>query len=312
MTGYITNRVIRRTTATLSLILLISFQLFSCGNRTAATSFTFVHATDIHISEVDRGDEGTVQCINKINELAPEFVITGGDQVGDAQGTGYEEADAYYTLWEEHQKLFNMPVYNVMGNRDHFGFYSNTGVSADHPLYGKKMFMERVGEGKTYRSFDYKGWHFILLDSIQLPEEREDYECYIDEAQLEWLKQDLENTGKTTPVIVVTHAPLYTMRGQLFGNPWGSPGRGLSIGNANDVRALLEDNNVKLVLQGHVHMIEKMEYNGIKYITSGSVCGARWRGPSRKNPEGFGLIKVKGDEFEWEYVTFGWKANIER
>ena len=80
------------------------------------------------------------------------------------------------------------------------------------------------------------------------------------------------------------------------------------VGNGKDVRLLLEQYNVKMVLQGHIHIIEKMEYNGIQYITSGAVCGNWWKGPRYNFPEGFALITCNGETARWEYRSFGWKA----
>jgi len=287
-----------------SLILLFSW---GCAQQEIPVQFTFAHATDFHITTEDGGDKGTAQCIRKINTLAPEFVIAGGDQLMDAYAVGYEEADENYRLWEQHQSMFQMPVHYILGNHEVFGFDPESGVAADHPGFGKQMFKERMGGGKTFYSFDHQGWHFVVLDSVHLLEDRSGYEGYIDEAQMKWLEQDLKEAGDK-PKIVATHIPLYTLRQQMFNEPWGAPGHALIIGNANKVRALLEAHNVKMVLQGHVHIRENVVFNGIQYISSGAVCGAWWRGPMGKTPEGFAVITCTEDEASYEYLTYGWQA----
>jgi 3',5'-cyclic AMP phosphodiesterase CpdA len=255
----------------------------------------------------DGGDKGTAQCIQKINTLAPDFVIAGGDQLMDAYAVGYEEADQQYKLWEKHQSMLQMPVHHVLGNHEVFGFDTESGVALDHPDFGKGLFKDRMGSGKTYYSFDHKGWHFVVLDSVRLLDDRSGYDGYIDAEQMNWLERDLQNAGDT-PKIFATHIPLYTLREQMFNDPWGTPGHNLLIGNANDLRTLLEANNVKLVLQGHVHIRENIIFNGIQYISSGAVCGAWWRGPMGKTPEGFAIITCTEDKATYEYLTYGWQA----
>ena len=59
-----------------------------------------------------------------------------------------------------------MPVYNTLGNHEVFGLYEKSGISPEHPEYGKQMYKNKLGDGKTYFSFDHIGWHFIILDGI--------------------------------------------------------------------------------------------------------------------------------------------------
>ena len=41
--------------------------------------------------------------------------------------------------------------------------------------------------------------------------------------------------------------------------------------NSNEVIEILEQHNTKLVLQGHLHFLEDIQYNGIHYITGGGL-----------------------------------------
>lgn len=87
----------------------------------------------------------------------------------------------------------------------------------DNPEFGKKMFEKKLGN--RYYSFDHKGWHFIVLDDIYRGEGGS-YIGYIDDKQIDWLKQDLEKTDKKTPVVLSVHIPFIKTRTQLT---WGSP-----------------------------------------------------------------------------------------
>ena len=66
--------------------------------------------------------------------------------------------------------------------------------------------------------------------------------------------------------------------------------------------------NLKLVLQGHLHVVEEIIFRGVHFITGGAVCGAWWKGPRDGFPEGFVVVDVDKDVFSWRYETFGWKT----
>jgi hypothetical protein len=40
----------------------------------------------------------------------------------------------------------------------------------------------------------------------------------------------------------------------------------------------------------------------------GAACGKWWEGPYNGLEEGFTIIHIKGDEFDWEYFDYGWEV----
>jgi len=75
------------------------------------------------------------------------------------------------------------------------------------------------------------------------------------------------------------------------------------------VHALLAGHNVKLVLQGHLHLWEKTQYHGTDYVISGAVSGAWWKGRQENgSAEGYTLCQVRGSEVFTSYVTYPWVA----
>jgi len=286
------------------LIFIIFLSLFAC--RGEQTNFSFVFMTDIHIQPELRAEEGFQKAIEKVNQLDPAFVITGGDLVMDVLDQSYERADMLYKMYMKNMDLFKMPVFNTIGNHELYGIAMATGVDRNHPEYEKGMFEKRLGD--RYSSFDYKGWHFMLLDSI-IPAEEYSYAGWIDADQMKWIEEDLKQVNPDTPIVISTHIPFLSVFPQLNGNPVGDTMSRLVINNAPEVLSLFSDHNLKLVLQGHIHYVEDISIAGIRFITAGAVSANWWEGPRDGTEEGFALIKVKDGSFTWEYIDFGWEAD---
>jgi 3',5'-cyclic AMP phosphodiesterase CpdA len=261
--------------------------------------------TDIHVCPELHADEGLLKAVNKINDLKPEFVLTGGDNIMDALGQTYERSDSLFELYEDIMSNLKMPVYHGMGNHEIFGLYEKSGITPEHKEYGKKLYEDRLA--KPYYSFDHKNWHFIVLDAIGFTNDRH-YYGVIDSLQIEWLKNDLQKTGKNKPVAVVTHIPLLSVGAQIMEGPTAAFKESTVVSNADKIIPILEEYNVKLVLQGHLHFLEDVNYNGIHYITGGAVCAGWWDGPRFGMEEGFVKINVSKDNFEWEYVDYEWEV----
>jgi 3',5'-cyclic AMP phosphodiesterase CpdA len=287
-------------------VLIATLCVISCsqqGETPKAEEFSFAFMTDIHVQYENRADEGYRAAVTEANALKPDFVITGGDLIMDALGVSYDRADSQYVLYQEISREFKMPVYNTLGNHEMFGIYKRSGVEPDHPEYSYGMYEKRLGE--TYYSFDYEGWHFMILKSVIETEERQ-YIGMIDEAQMEWIRQDLLDVADTTPIVISTHIPFITVFTQVLYGEYAPEYHGLVVENARDVLDLFEGHTLRLVLQGHLHYLEDIEVNGTHFITGGAVSGRWWSGPNHGVEEGFLMVHVKGDEFCWEYVDYGW------
>ena len=151
-------------------------------------SFDFVFFTDTHIEPELDAAHGCAMCFDKIASLKPEFAIMGGDHVYDALGVSRLRADQVYDLYKKTERSLGMPLYQMIGNHDAFGVLTKSGVAPADPSYGKKMYEDRIG--RTFYSFDHKGYHFVVLDSIQVMADRR-WEARVDDAQLQDALPDL-------------------------------------------------------------------------------------------------------------------------
>jgi len=288
--------------------LLFASLFIHCNKQADKASFRFVFMTDIHVQPENQGEEGFKAAIAKVNALNPDFVITGGDLIMDALAQEYGRADSLYNLFIETAGDFKMPVHHCIGNHELFGLYERSGVSPDHPEYGKKMFASRLNNGKRYRSFDFGDWHFILLDGIGTTPERT-YIGKIDSVQISWLRDDLKRVGPERPIVMAIHIPFFTVATQIRKGSLVANNAGSVINNAKEVWEIFRPYNVQLVLQGHLHIVEEIIWKNTHFVTGGAVSGAWWKGSYWGFPEGFVVVDVNGDDFTWHYETYGWEAN---
>jgi hypothetical protein len=268
--------------------------------------FTFLFLTDTHIQPELDAAKGTDMAFKRARSIRADFAIQGGDHVFDSLAVPKERALSLYDLYGKTEQDLGMKVHHTIGNHDVVGIFPQSGVPPTDPLYGKKLFEDRFG--KLYYSFDHKGHHFLVLDSIGITSDRS-YEGRIDAAQIDWIRQDLAAVPQGTPIIVSVHIPLVTAFDSYVPVPATPPAHhGMSVINSAEVIKLFEGHNVLGVLQGHTHINERVEWHGIPYITCGAVSGNWWKGTRMGTPEGFTVVTVADGKLATRYETYGFKS----
>jgi 3',5'-cyclic AMP phosphodiesterase CpdA len=269
--------------------------------------FTFLHITDTHIQPELHAGDGCAMAFRKARTLHADFAIQGGDHIFDGLAVPPTRSMELYHLYSETEQHLGLKTYHAIGNHDVVGLNAASGMSPSDAGYGKSYFQDHVGP--LYQSFDHKGVHFIVLDSIGIAPNRS-YYGFIDDAQLAWLKADLAKQPAVTPIIVTTHMPLVTAFPQYLQmtSPL-APHNTLQVANAYQVFPLFEGKNVIAVLQGHTHVNERVEWKGVPYITSGAVCGNWWEGVRMGFPEGFNVCTVRNGKLMTRYETYGFHAD---
>ena len=279
----------------------------------APQPFTFLFITDCHLQPELDAAKGTAMAFKKARAMKADFTIQGGDHVFDSLAVPKQRALALFDLYGKTEQDLGMKVYHTIGNHDVLGVYPASGMSPADPLYGKKLYEERFG--KAYYSFDHKGCHFVVLDSIGITPDRA-YEGRVDEAQLQWLAGDLAALPHGTPIIVSIHIPLVTaFDAYVPAAPPGTAGapatathHGLSVVNSSAVLDLFAGQNVLGVLQGHTHINETVTWKGVPYMTSGAVSGNWWHGTRLGTPEGFTVVTVADGKLTTRYETYGFQS----
>lgn len=253
------------------------------------SAFSFVFITDTHLKSDSLVAGHFREITQTINNLHPDFILTGGDMVGSALSANETDALILFNVMESLFSLFKAPVHYTMGNHDMFGVYVQSGVSPDHHLWGKKMYESRIG--KKYYTFRHKGWKFIVLDGTQITGERK-YTGEFDKEQIQWLSEELKNTDKTTPLILSNHIP--------FVNPNNLLSDSLPVMTKpfREVLSLFEGYNLKLVLQGHSHELSEVLVRGIHFLSGGTTIMQKNNVPEK---EGFIIISIDNQNINWKF-----------
>ncbi|MBD3314847.1 MAG: metallophosphoesterase [Chitinivibrionales bacterium] len=298
--------MVKTTYVRVAMVLLSALLLTACENK-AQNRFRFVFMTDIHLQPERGAPEGFSRAIDSANALSPDFVLLGGDLIMDAFKAPYDRSVLQYEMFTAQCSSFKSPVYTAIGNHELFAVGAASKVGARHNEYGKEMYRRRVREGRTYYSFDHKGWHFMVLDDIGVTPENT-YIGAVDSAQLQWIRDDLAEIDTGTPIAVMLHIPLVSAYKQITVGGTEPLPPNLAVANSKELLELFENHNLRLVLQGHLHLVEQISYGSTTFITGGAVCGSWWRGPRDQFEEGFMVFDVEGDSISWRYVDYGWEA----
>ena len=278
------------------------------GALASPPDFTVAFFTDSHVNSLRRAPAGLMAAVQHAmaRPTPPELLLTGGDLVMDILDEGKAGADEQFDLFEAAFDGVGVPIHHCLGNHDCLGVYLTSGVSKKNPLWGKEYFLQRFGRERTYTSFDHRGWHFVLLDTVAI--RGRDYIGWVDADQLAWLRRDLAATD--LPTVVAMHVPLLSNTWEWEnGTAIPDPKRAI-VANCHDVIRVLHKHPVKLVLGGHLHINETWTYQGIEYANVGAVSGAWWRGLRDGCEEGYALLEFRGDQVSWRYEDYGWDADL--
>jgi 3',5'-cyclic AMP phosphodiesterase CpdA len=212
--------------------------------------FTFVQLSDSHVGfskEPNKDVTATFQkAIDRINALPerPAFLLHTGDL------THLAKPDEFDTVAEILKGAKAGEVFCVPGEHDVF---TDEG----------KHYLERYGKGTKgtgWRSFDYKGVHFIGL--VNVMNLKAGGLGVLGPEQLDWLKKDVAGLGNSTPVVVFAHVPLWTVYPK-----WG-------WGTEDSAQALahLKRFGSVTVLNGHIHQIMQKVEGSVTFHTARSTA----------------------------------------
>lgn len=211
-------------------------------------SLNFGIVTDVHKDLMPDADKRLETFIIKAVDKNVDFIIQMGDFCfGDTKNKDF------LNIWEQ----FKGPKYHVLGNHD-------------MDRNSKEEMLDFWGMPKTYYSYDFSGYHFIVLDANFIYQDGKfiDYKhanfyvddsvtTFIDDEQIEWFKADLEVTR--LPTIVFSHQSLWHYQ-------WG-------VKNRLTLQRIMEAHKEKVIccFNGHNHLDFHHHQNGIDYVEINSM-----------------------------------------
>ncbi len=276
-------------------LVFVCFLICSSTLAFAQQKFSFAFFTDIHLNNNAKANsfKGLEQAALLAKQQQVDFILTGGDNV-DVDAMKEDKLSQAKDLYQRYQDLVKktgMKWYFTLGNHDRY--WHSDGE------YGTGLFQNYFG--KPYYSFEHKGWKFIVLNSAEIC----DGKYCVSDAQKSWLADVLASTPSSQPIIVSAHVPFLSLYYPVLEGYYTDKD---TFKNQQEIRAMFDKHNLKLVLQGHQHLYEEIKVKGVQYITAGAVSANWWSGAFHGTEEGFLKINLDGDKFNWEYVDYGWNV----
>lgn len=204
------------------------------------------------------------------------------------------------------------PMCHIIGNHD----YDQANILEGK--LGTPYFEEYISP--TYYSFTIGKVHYVMVNSIEYSREnsKKHYGSGLDDEQMKWLEEDLKYIPKDYTIYVCGHANLFKKPGT---SPRGSYGK-YNV-NYERYKALLKPYKRVYSWSGHYHTNYGFDYAGKpKYEDMqhfSAITAARCIGTLRSNmemdnlgiPNGYVVVEVNGDNFEWWYKTVGHDRNYQ-
>ncbi|MGE4286377.1 MAG: metallophosphoesterase [Phycisphaerae bacterium] len=286
------------------------------AEQQADKTIRLCHLTDIHLTDGRGAPERFAKMLDNIGEQTPKpnLIITGGDSIMDALAENEARVRQEFALLNKLFSKTDIPVYFGLGNHDIWGWNKqNSETDGTEPLWGKKWALKEYGLENSYYHFDRGNWRFVVLDTMQ-PMAKENgnwddvYYGALGAEQYKWLEALLGSTPASVNVCVVGHIPFMTVTNFELLKPidgaFRISNKEVCADGPEVIRLFSRHKNVRLVLSGHMHRVDRIEYMDTTYICDGAASAGWWNGPYHTCHNGYGLIDLHPDgSFEHKYVT---------
>ncbi len=250
---------------------LLHSRVFSlpADNHNSRRSVRFGIISDLHHLQFRNKEEARLKAfMDEVMKVSPDFILQCGDFCRPQQSEGI------MAEWNR----FKGPKYHVLGNHD-------------MDVCNKETIMTLWGMDQPYYSYDFGGYHFVVIDRNFIRKEDKSlvhydnsnwspyaspFRSFADQPQLDWLKKDLFANDK--PVIVFMHQPVFLS--DYFDE----------LGNADEILDIFDDANlnaekrrsngkVVAVFMGHDHDDRYGIRNNVHYFIINSATYVYNEGP---------------------------------
>jgi 3',5'-cyclic AMP phosphodiesterase CpdA len=196
-------------------------------NGEGVKPFSFVQMSDTHVGfsgpanpTGTRAFERAVDLVNSLPE-APDLILFTGDLTHDSEDPA-QHAERMRRFQEIARRLKVRVQKAVPGEHD-------------AGLDGGALYREFFGDSSY--SFDHRGVHFVALDNVSRAKPE------VGAEGIAWLEKDLARYSTTTPIVVMTHRPLFDLKPEW---EWFTR-------DGDEVMKVLSRHENVTVLYGHIH-----------------------------------------------------------
>jgi 3',5'-cyclic AMP phosphodiesterase CpdA len=220
------------------------------GTSRGVQPFSFLQVSDSHIGFAkDPNPDARAtfrEAVAKIKTLPvkPAFILHTGDITQLSKDQEFDDADQIL-------KEAGLTVFHVPGEHDMLDEGNGAAFLA---RYGK----DALGDG--WYSFDHNGVHFVALVNVKAL--KAGGMGSLGAAQLSWLRDDLAGRASSTPIVVFTHIPMWTVYADWG---WGTD-------DAAQALAHLKRFGSVTVLNGHIHQVIQKVEGAVAFHTARSTA----------------------------------------
>lgn len=279
---------------------------FSLKRKQVATDYTVLMIADPQVRPY--GMDNSMEAWAAV--VAPDVEAFSSSCAGEVYAINLGDlVYNYMSAWDDYLDAavqIKCPIFNVIGNHDYDQanlFETNQGNICFETYLGPEHY-----------SFDLGNIHYIVMNDIlyDRASASDKYHYGLDDKTLAWLEADLSFVPEDKVIVTCTHH-------NLFKTPASSPNGSHNAYSLHykDYLALLSAYKEVYAWNGHNH--ENFYYNyagketrhgapNIQCISVARCTGAlrlNQRLGARGEPQGYMVLKVKGDDLEWQYKSVG-------
>lgn len=251
----------------------------------------FVVWADVQVYEAHEIDDYVKVAAQEVFDWSqetgiPTFGVSCGDIVGDSK-------DDMLVDVQNATACCGIPFFTLMGNHDYVPGGDN---ESSKDLYQSHF-------GPNYYSFDRGLIHYVVLDDVFYY--GRNYMGFIEEPQMEWLKQDLSFAPEGSTVVLFMHIPTYSVPARH--GDWGKEEMNKILTNRSELYAVLKPFNAH-ICSAHEHYIENyiIADNLMEHV-HGPLSGLFWQSTLSWDgvPWGYTVYEVDGADIKWYYKPVG-------
>ena len=270
--------LIQSATAVAATALDKALAQFQANPPVCADAFDFIVIGDNQNYVPTDQPECFKQMLREFNVLEPSFVMDVGDLILGGS------ADSLPPQWDAFERItgvLKVPFLAAPGNHD-------ISDAASEKLWEQRM-------GPTRYTVRYGNSLFIVLDSEEVGAlER------IPDAQVDWLKAQLQAAGDAKNIFLFLHQPLWSDTDELGRPKDYTP-------HWDNVEAAIQGYPVRACFSGHVHCYRDGGVRGgVHYaITGGAGVGSGGATEEEGDFNHYLLVRVRGDKVNWSVIRQG-------